>query len=151
MDEQDAAGPSGRDQQPSGTAPFTMDTQDTFFEDVERSDFELLKRVSGAARWWPASSSRSGAPDTLLTPPRPLLLQALLNERMAPDILQYKEELVQRVKDSLDRKVRGRHCCSGSRSCCPAADTSDQPRPSVSWPMPYTGGGAAQHGIRQRL
>lgn len=41
----------------------------------------------------------------LLTPARPLLLQALLNERMAPDILQYKEELVQRVKDSLDRKV----------------------------------------------
>lgn len=35
----------------------------------------------------------------------PLLLQALLNERMAPDILQYKEELVQRVKDNLDRKV----------------------------------------------
>jgi hypothetical protein len=33
------------------------------------------------------------------------LLQALLNERMAPDILQYKEELVQRVKDSLDRKA----------------------------------------------
>lgn len=26
---------------------------------------------------------------------------------MAPDILQYKEELVQRVKDSLDHKV----CC----------------------------------------
>jgi hypothetical protein len=38
------------------------------------------------------------------------LLQALLNERMAPDILQYKEELVQRVKDSLDRKVSA--CCS---------------------------------------
>lgn len=44
----------------------------------------------------------------------PLLLQALLNERMAPDILQYKEELVQRVKDSLDRKVCRR---KWSRSC----------------------------------
>ena len=34
-----------------------------------------------------------------------VLLQALLNERMAPDILQFKEDLVQRVKDNLDRKV----------------------------------------------
>lgn len=31
--------------------------------------------------------------------------QALLNERMAPEILQYKEELVERVKAGLKRQV----------------------------------------------
>jgi hypothetical protein len=47
-----------------------------------------------------------------------VVLQALLNERMAPDILQYKEELVQRVKDNLDRKVS----CEGlSAACCTRA------------------------------
>lgn len=69
MDEDTAAGLSGRDQQPS--MPF--ETEEEPFLDVERSDFQLLKR-------------------------------ALLNERMAPDILQYKEELVQRVRDSLTQK-----------------------------------------------
>jgi hypothetical protein len=45
MDE-DAAGVSGRDQQsmPS-TCGTPFDTQDEPFTDVDRSDFELLKRV----------------------------------------------------------------------------------------------------------
>ncbi len=32
-------------------------------------------------------------------------MQALLNERVAPDILDYKAELVQRVKDALEDTV----------------------------------------------
>jgi hypothetical protein len=61
--------------------------------------------------------------------PTPLLLlavrfshQALLNERMAPDILQYKEELVERVKAGLKRQVNvASYCCTpcSMRLCCP--------------------------------
>ncbi len=44
MDE-DAAGPSGRDQSMPSASGMPFDTQDEPFLDVERSDFELLKRV----------------------------------------------------------------------------------------------------------
>lgn len=52
-----AAGPSGRDQ--PGTSSMPFDTQDEPFLDVERSDFQLLKRVcllvptTAAQRWNP--------------------------------------------------------------------------------------------------
>lgn len=52
MDE-DAAGPSGRDQAMPSTSGMPYDTQDEPFLDVERNDFELLKRVCMA---WHSSS-----------------------------------------------------------------------------------------------
>jgi len=101
MDEDTAAGLSGRDQQPS--MPF--ETEEEPFLDVERSDFQLLKRVGmmSALRLWHKHVRRNQAGNAAAR-----CLQALLNERMAPDILQYKEELVQRVRDSLTQKV----CCA---------------------------------------
>lgn len=53
------------------------------------------------------------------------VLQALLNERMAPDILQYKEDLVQRIQEGLERQVgvygvKGRRVWCVARGCAGA-------------------------------
>lgn len=51
------------------------------------------------------------------------MLQALLNERMAPEILQYKEELVERVKSALQRQVIMRRSAATSLQQSAEAET----------------------------
>jgi hypothetical protein len=100
--------------------------------DMGCSDFELLKRVrhveparEGLLQVASSHSSSSAQP-ALLGACMPYLIpevcyccmlslglhQALLNERMAPEILHYKEELVERVKAGLKRQVRALLACA---------------------------------------
>jgi hypothetical protein len=96
------------------------------------SDFELLKRVRhveparDGLQQVASSHSSSSAQPGLLGAGMPYLIpevcyccmlslglhQALLNERMAPEILHYKEELVERVKAGLKRQVRALLACA---------------------------------------
>lgn len=69
--------------------------------DMGCNDFQLLKRVS----WHPVLQLCHGWTPGLNCTLHAALLQALLNERMAPEILQYKKELVERLQAGLKRQV----------------------------------------------
>jgi hypothetical protein len=115
---------------PTSTPMFDTQTEEPFL-DAAGSDFELLKRVrvcrvrvrAWLAAWctaavcavhtragWCPACQRTHALAAVLSSCRS---QALLNERMAPDILQYRTELVQRIREGLSRKVCWCYCC-----CC---------------------------------